>query len=107
MGGWRTGDQTGVRAGVLFSRDDDLTDDGRTVMLGGRRSHVSPKGDGEGSCTVRVQYRRYVDSVAGTTIDEVTVNVYTAWPTERLCRTIEESRDGGGEEAAYAVATTT
>lgn len=86
---WDSATPADAGAELYFSRDNSLTDDGRPIVLGGRRSYESPQENGKGSCVMRIQYRRYIDSAGEPTIELVTLAVYGDQPAKRLCATAE------------------
>jgi eukaryotic-like serine/threonine-protein kinase len=72
---------------VSFSQDDDLTDDGRPMLLGGRQSYVTPKEYHDHNCVVRVRHRGYTDTAGEPTVELVVVAVDGPQPVDEVCHT--------------------
>ncbi|MGK5532450.1 protein kinase domain-containing protein [Streptomyces sp. URMC 129] len=81
-----------LRAVVRFDQNDALSgDDGRPTLIGGRDAFVTPLGDGDGSCTVRVEHRSFTGRRGTDKTEMLRVAVITEDPGhasgEELCET--------------------
>lgn len=82
-----TWDSNSAEAGLelLFSRDNDLTNDGRPLRLGGAQSYLSPAEDGPHTCTVRTVYRVYTDAAGDHVVEHLYLEVHGTESTDKLC----------------------
>lgn len=97
--GWRSPDgDTGVE--VVFSRDNDLTDDGSPTVLAGRTSYVSPQESGDDDCVVRTPHRTYTNGTGDKTVEHLMVTVYGPRPAGQLCETAEALATTAARNAA-------
>ncbi|MFC0038965.1 helix-turn-helix domain-containing protein [Actinomadura rayongensis] len=90
--GWDcTWDSATTDAGVdvQFNQDDDLDDDGKPVLLAGRRSHVAAGYQADHSCTVAVEHRHFTDAAGDPTVEFVMLTVYGPQANADLCTTAE------------------
>lgn len=86
FGGWGCTWGSGNYAGLLFDRNSPLTaEDGRPIRLDGRKAFVTPKGDGADTCTVRVEYRTYIDDEGDPAVEILRLFVHGSRPMDRLC----------------------
>ncbi|WP_328315645.1 serine/threonine-protein kinase [Streptomyces sp. NBC_00388] len=87
--GWSSsGGDTAVE--VLFNRDNELSDDGKPVLVAGRKSYVSPGESGDHSCVVRTPHRTYTNAVGDDIVEFAELTVYAPQPAARLCHTAEK-----------------
>ncbi len=82
-----TWDSDGSDAGLYlrFSRDNDLTDDGQLVRLGGAQSYLAPEEDGPHTCMVRTVHRAYTDTTGDHVVEHLYLAVHGPQSTDRLC----------------------
>ncbi|MFI2215072.1 protein kinase [Streptomyces sp. NPDC020141] len=85
---WRsTGDD--MEVSVTFSRDNTLADNGRPVVIGGRRARVAPEDHGDDTCVVRTPHRDYASSSGDTTVELVLLAVWGERSPNELCAAAE------------------
>jgi hypothetical protein len=80
-----TGTRTFVE--VSFSQDNDPSDDGRPLRLGGRQAYVTPREYDDHNCVVRVEHRNYTDTAGDPTYELVVVAVHAPGPIGEVCGT--------------------
>lgn len=86
---WGCGWENATGAGVTpdFSRDNDLTDDGQPTRLGGRKSYVEPRGEGDDTCVVRAEHRNHTDTADDAAVELVMLTAHGPQPHDKLCAT--------------------
>lgn len=87
---WESATLADAGVDLHFAQDDSGTHNGRPTILGGRQSYVLPKENGDDSCVINIQHRRYTDSVGQATVEIVILSVYGRSSTKRLCRTAQD-----------------
>ncbi|MBH5338338.1 protein kinase [Streptomyces pactum] len=81
-----SGDVDGLEAEVGFHRDQPLSEEhGEPVRLGGHDAFVVPEGNGEETCTVFVEHRRYGGVNAETAAEMLRLYVGGRRPVKELC----------------------
>ncbi|MEV7087971.1 protein kinase [Streptomyces sp. NPDC093085] len=77
------GDDAGVE--IQFSRDNDLTDDGKHVSVAGKDGYLSPREYGDDTCLIRVAHRTYVNYLGDTTVEHSILTVHGPGSPDALC----------------------
>ncbi len=65
------------------------TDDGRSMVLAGRKSTVTPDDYGDHTCVVRTLHRSYRNALGDPTVEQMTLSVYGPQSSGKLCRSAE------------------
>ncbi|WP_433337643.1 serine/threonine-protein kinase [Spirillospora sp. CA-294931] len=60
-------------------------EDGTNIRIKGRRAHVEPEGDGEGTCLVLVMHRSYTDEDGDTAVEMLHLVTAGKSPAKQLC----------------------
>ncbi|MEU0604052.1 serine/threonine-protein kinase, partial [Streptomyces sp. NPDC006393] len=66
---WASSDGERAYVQLQFTRDNDLSDDGKPARVAGTTSYVSPKEEGDDSCVVYTPHRTFTDSAGDRAVE--------------------------------------
>lgn len=66
---WASSDGERAYAGLQFTQDNDLSDNGQRAKIAGTTGYVSPKEEGDDSCVVYTPRRTYTNSAGERTVE--------------------------------------